>query len=286
MKARIIYERSMHALTSSLAMCAQRIPFIKNFCPLLSSPMSLKVATPMTVSFVGIDSLSGQSITIVPANATFTNPADAQLNEDFRWLFKSSRFTMRSMVVDGLPDGLTSSLSGGFGAITGQPTETGTFSVSIIGWRDPNQGRQNTQTYTLTLNVAGPADPFADWQALFFDSDELLDPKITGPKADPDRDGLDNFLEFVLKLNPSEPNKMPGEFKVDPVDPEKFRYELPLNVEASGVSVFFEENSSLKEDDWKGVKDAEFTRTDTSIVLNAPRGSGKKLYRLRAVLAP
>ena len=284
MKARLYYERSIHTLTSSLALCAQRIPFIKNLCPFFGSPLSLKVATPITASFVGTHSLSGQSITIVPANASFTNPADAELNEDFQWLFKSSQYRLKSMVVDGLPDGLTSSLSGGFGAITGQPTEAGSFSVSIIGWRDPNQGRENTQTYTLTLNVTGPADPFAEWREENWNGAELDDLAISGPNADPDNDGLENLLEFVLDLDPKERSQMPGEFLVDPDDDSMFRYEIPLRADAEELNIGFQENSTLDPAQWTDVSEAGIIRTESKIVLSIPRAPGRKFYRLRVAL--
>ena len=228
MNTRIYYDRSLHALTSSLALLAQRLPFIKNLCPLLTSPATLKVATPMAVTFVGTDSLSGQTIMIVPVDG-YTNPAEAQLGEEFEWVFTTNRWQMQDATAEGLPDGLElevgTGLERGFSRIFGTPTEAGQFIVSLVAWRFPNLGGENSQTYTLTLNVAGGADPFTAWRELNWKGTELDDLAVSGPNADPDKDGLENLLEFVLDLDPREPSQMPGEFMIDPDDENQFRYE-------------------------------------------------------------
>lgn len=287
MKARIYYDRSVHALTSSLAMLVQRLPFVKNLCPFLTSPATLKVATPLAVTIVGTDSLSGQTIMIVPVDG-FTNPAEAQLGEEFEWVFTTNRFQMQDATAEGLPDGLElevgTGLERGFSRIFGTPTEAGQFIVSLVAWRFPNLGGENSQTYTLTLNVPAPSDPFTVWREENFDPGDLDNPQITGPNADPDEDGIENLLEFVLDLDPNAPSQMPGEFITDPEDDTLYKYEIPLNVEAAGLTVVFQESSTLKPDEWTDVSEANFMRTDSNIILNVPKAPGKKLYRLRVQL--
>ena len=58
----------------------------------------------------------------------------------------------------------------------------------------------------FTISVAAPPDPavFADWQVLMWPG--ITDPLITGPAADPDRDGHSNLLEWALHLNPLAPD--------------------------------------------------------------------------------
>lgn len=269
-------------------MFAQRMPFIKNLCPFLTSPATLKVATPMTVSFVGTHSLSGQTIMIVPASPEYTNPADAQLGEDFEWIFTTNRFQMQDATAEGLPDGLElevgTGLERGFSRIFGTPTESGQFIVSLVAWRFPNLGGENSQTYTLTLNVAGGPDPFKAWQEANFDPADMDNPAIVGPNADPDKDGLENLLEFVLDLDPNARSQMPGDFITDPEDDTLFKYEIPLNTDAADLNVVFQESSTLKPDEWSDVSEANYQRTDTSIILSAPKTPGKKLYRLRVAL--
>jgi len=288
MKARLYYERSMHALTSSLAMFAQRLPFIKNICPLLGSPLSLKVTTPMAVSFVSTHSLSGQTIVIEPEDDTFTNPAEAQLNEEFSWSFTTNRYNMRDVSFEGLPEGLSieigTGIDFGFSKIVGIPTESGVFDVTLVAWRFANLGGQSTAPYSLTINVAGPADPFAEWREENWNGAELDDLAISGPNADPDDDGLENLLEFVLDLDPKEGSQMPGEFVVDPDDDSMFRYEIPLRADAEELNIGFQENSTLDPAQWADVSEAGIIRTESKIVLSIPRAPGRKFYRLRIAL--
>ena len=286
MKARLYCERSIHALTSTLALFAQRLPFIKNLCPLFSSPVSLGVATPMTVSFIGTHSLSGQTVLVVPIEG-FTSPADAELGQDFQWAFTTDRYRMRDVVIEGLPDGLTAGLvtgNSGIGQIVGKPTETGEFTVTIVAWRFANLGGQSTAPYSLTINVTGPADPFAEWREENWNGAELDDPAISGPNADPDNDGLENLLEFVLDLDPKERSQMPGEFVVDPDDDSMFRYEIPLRADAEELNIGFQENSTLDPTQWTDVSEAGIIRTESNIVLSIPRAPGRKFYRLRVTL--
>lgn len=278
----------MHALTSSLAMFAQRLPFIKNICPLLGSPLSLKVTTPMAVSFVSTHSLSGQTIVIEPEDDTFTNPAEAQLNEEFSWSFTTNRYNMRDVSFEGLPEGLSieigTGIDFGFSKIVGIPTESGVFDVTLVAWRFANLGGQSTAPYSLTINVAGPADPFAEWREENWNGAELDDLAISGPNADPDDDGLENLLEFVLDLDPKEGSQMPGEFVVDPDDDSMFRYEIPLRADAEELNIGFQENSTLDPAQWADVSEAGIIRTESKIVLSIPRAPGRKFYRLRIAL--
>jgi len=286
MKARLHCERSLHALTSTLALFAQRLPFVKNLCPIFSSPVSLGVATPMTVSFIGTHSLSGQSVMIIPIEG-FTNPADAELGQDFQWAFTTDRYRIKDVVIEGLPDGLTGGLdagASGIGQIVGKPTETGEFTVTIVGWKFANLGGSSTAPYSLTINVAGPADLFAEWREENWNGVELDDLAISGPNADPDNDGLENLLEFVLDLDPNERSQMPGEFVVDPDDDSMFRYEIPLSADAEELNIGFQENSTLDPAQWADVSEAGIIRTESKIVLSIPRAPGRKFYRLRVAL--
>lgn len=57
-------------------------------------------------------------------------------------------------------------------------------------------GFSDVETITFTVG------PFADWQATHFSSLELDDLGISGPQADPDKDGVSNLVEFGFGLNP------------------------------------------------------------------------------------
>jgi len=60
----------------------------------------------------------------------------------------------------------------------------------------------------LTTNV-GPevnslaTENFSAWQSLYFASTDISNPAIGGALADPDKDGIENLLEFALNLDPT-----------------------------------------------------------------------------------
>ena len=242
----------------------------------------------MAVSFVSTHSLSGQTIVIEPEDDTFTNPTEAQLNEEFSWSFTTNRYNMRDVSSEGLPEGLSievgTGIDFGFSKIVGIPTESGVFDVTLVAWRFANLGGQSTAPYSLTINVAEPADPFAEWREENWNGAELDDLAISGPNADPDNDGLENLLEFVLDLDPKERSQMPGEFLVDPDDDSMFRYEIPLRADAEELNIGFQENSTLDPTQWTDVSEAGIIRTESKIVLSIPRAPGRKFYRLRVAL--
>lgn len=289
MNLRIVYERSVNVLASSLAMVAQRLPFLKNLTPIFGGAGSVNFTAPLTVTFVGTHSLSGQSITIVPVNGA-TNPAPGEVGEQFVWAFKASEHSLRSAKVemDGVeafPPGLT--LSGpqsGIFFLAGIPTEGGNFTVKITGYRNPNFGGNATVPYVLSLDIEGEGSggAFDNFVATFWSGDDLNDPLLVGPLADPDADGIQNIMEFVLDLDPTKPEAMPGTFGVDPEDSGKMRYEIPLNIAAEAIAVTFEEGSNL-ETDWKEVPSEKVARTDESIVLSVPI-EAKKFYRLKVLM--
>ena len=91
----------------------------------------------------------------------------------------------------GLPGGL--SLNSVSGLISGTPTQSGTFAVTVGA---VNVG--GTGTSTLTLNIAGWT--LSNWQAAQFSSS---DPNVIGPTANPTHDGLSNLLKYAFDLNPN-----------------------------------------------------------------------------------
>ena len=292
MNFNLAYERSVNVLASSLAMVAQRVPFLKNFSPFLGSAGSVNFAAPLSISFVGVQSLSGQSVTIVPVNGS-PNPAEASVGEPFQWAFKTSEHNPLSVKIEvQTPDGFVEGSPAGLGIsnraliwfLEGFPEVPGNHTLRLTAYRGINFSRESTVPYILTLNIAGTATPFEEFVSTFWSGDDLDDTAIAGPNADPDRDGIENVLEFVLGLDPTLREPMPGTFGPDPGDGSMLRYEIPLNEFAADATVIFEESTTGNADDWVSVAGEQATRTNTEIILATPRGPGKKLYRLRVTL--
>jgi hypothetical protein len=89
---------------------------------------------------------------------------------------------------------------GGSGTATLSP---GTWSVSSIALQlgdniitvtaSDAAGNLSTATVTITRITA-----LAAWQAQYFNAGELADPNISGPNADPNKNGIKNLLEYAL----------------------------------------------------------------------------------------
>ncbi len=297
MNFHLLYERSVNVLASSLAMVAQRLPFLKNLCPLLGPAGSMKFAAPLALNYVGIQALSGQSgapATLKGINGS-PNPASGTVGQEFVWQFQVSSGTMGSFkvetwrdddFVEGLPLGLSTFLSPTLqsGYIGGTLEESGFFYIAITGFEEPDYEGYASETYYLTLEIDALPTPFDEFNATFWSEANLENSAIVGPNADPDGDGIENVLEFVLNLDPTLRDVMPGTFGPDPLDDSMLRYEIPLNELAADATVIFEESITGNPNDWAPVPGEQYVRTDTEIVLTTPRGPGKKLYRLKVTL--
>lgn len=291
MKFAIIKQRTFNVLSGTLAMTAQRLPFLKNLTPLLGAGGSMPMAAPLSVTFVGTHALSGQSVTVTPLSGA-SDTATVGVGEEFLWSFKSSRYVMRdaSADTDGVPETLPEglSISGGQSGvffIAGLPSAPGTYEIVVRGYRFTSRNAGTTAPYTLTLTVEGataPLTPFEEFVATFWQGSDLDDPATVGPTADPDEDGIENQLEFILDLDPTRPDTMPGRIGPDPQNPDQIRYEIPLNALANEVNVTFEETKNPAEG-WDPVDLAAIQRTEELIVLTAPKDD-KRLFRVRVSL--
>ena len=291
MKFEIIKQRTFNVLSGTLAMTAQRLPFLKNLTPFLGAGGSIPMAAPLSVTFVGTHALSGQSVTVTPLSGA-SDTATVGVGEEFLWSFKSSRYVMRdaSADTDGVPETLPEGLSitggqSGIFFIAGLPSVPGTYEIVVRGYRFTSRNQGTTAPYTLTLTVesgSAPLTPFEEFVATFWQGNDLDDPTIVGPTADPDEDGIENQLEFILDLDPTRPDTMPGEIGPDPQNPDQIRYEIPLNALANEVNVTFEETTNLAEG-WDPVDLAAIQRTEELIILTAPKAD-KRLFRIRVSL--
>lgn len=291
MNYRIAYERAVNVTAGGLAMVVQRLPLIKNLTPIFGATGGGNFAAPLAVTFVGTHALSGQSIMLQQTNTSEpTDVVEIEVGEAFQWEFKATRYNILSFSIiddngiEQLPAGVVSiGPQSGIGTIGGIPEEAGTFTYTITGYRGDNQRSSQTVPFSLTLIVEDPTgSPFKIFMSDYFTAEELANPAITGPTADPDLDGIDNAMEFVLDLSPATPDGMPGMIGVDPNDPQMLRYEIPLNALSTEAVVGFEESTSL-EGDWQPSIGEFVERTDTMIVLTAPL-AGKKFYRLKVII--
>jgi hypothetical protein len=61
----------------------------------------------------------------------------------------------------------------------------------------------NVVTVTTPASATAGTTSFAAWQSQYFTADQLADPTISGPTADPYGSGVPNLLAYALNLNPA-----------------------------------------------------------------------------------
>lgn len=88
-------------------------------------------------------------------------------------------------------------------------------SRALLGYADPDTNGVPRCIYPALLNVysllgdpamalAAPGYAYAGWCELHFTEQECGNPLVSGMLADPDLDGVDNLMEFVLNLDPGD----------------------------------------------------------------------------------
>ena len=157
----------------------------------------------------------------------------------------------------------------------------GTYTVVVTG----SGGAVTSAPIVLAVKPA-----FDIWRERFWSgSADLSDPAISGPLGDPDRDGLENVLEYVLELNPSsiDPDSI-GALIPDPADPAFLLMSVPLDPLANDVVVQWQRSVDLGGDRWVIVpeNDPEYqvTRLPGAMSIRFPKALGAAYFRLRATL--
>ena len=84
------------------------------------------------------------------------------------------------------------------GEYTFTPAALGTFVFPVmvendLGYSVPRE---------IRITVRQPTPTFDQWRTSLFTTAELANPAISGPNADPDQDGLQNYLEYAMGTQP------------------------------------------------------------------------------------
>lgn len=128
------------------------------------------------------------------------------------------------------------------------------------------------------ISVADPwCDLFAEWQSEIFTVDQLADENVSGPNADPDKDGWSNSMEYAFDSNPLEDeretrpisrswqtDRMGGFDSVYSYNGKIGTYQYPYAPNRAGVAIWIERSEDLQT--WR--------RDD--IITNASRGWGDR----------
>ena len=301
MNTQIFLQRASHSVTTTLTLASQRLPFIQQIAPLISSPVSLRLAAPIMTSFAGTHALTGQT-TYVRTVEGSENPLNVTTGEEFTWQFFTARHSSGSFQVTGIPQNGNTEYSYTFtqefngaprifpgGTLEGAITAPGTYLVNITGFRWDDLSGNRTPPYTLTINVTEPVQPptpqelYEEWRLTQWPENEAENDLISGPNADPDGDGIPNLLEYTLELDPNEAvriGQLPSQqFGTDPDDSGMLLWELPY---LGNGTLVFEESNDLASNDWTEVPAARIELLPNSIQMRASKEGGTKYFRLRA----
>jgi poly(3-hydroxybutyrate) depolymerase len=140
----------------------------------------------------------------VPTDITSMIAAYGQVGAPFRYAITSSGGTAPIRYnASPLPPGL--SVDGAAGVISGTPIVAGTTKVNIVA---TNPAGSTSATLVLTVGLTPPAISVQAWRSAHFGA-SAIDPDVAGDAADPDGDGVSNFLEYANGTDPLAPNVSP-----------------------------------------------------------------------------
>lgn len=123
--------------------------------------------------------------------------------------FAPSVMSLNATATSGLPVAY-SLLSGPAQLVADQLTLTGAGTITI------RASQSGDATYAAAPEVERSFvvhESVDSWARGHFSESELLDPAVSGPNADPDRDGIPNLIEYALGLDP----RVPTEAALPPV---------------------------------------------------------------------
>lgn len=164
-KSRILASR-----LSSLLLLFQRTPVIQVFFPearLLSSAGVGEITTWAVATVIGLgayDSVAGATTIsqILPSTGSTTVPATSGTALSFIYQVTGAPGTAGSWSITGnLPNGLvhTGAKNNSINSITGVPTQTGSFQITVKAWENSNfSGGSSSETFTINV-VAGASNP-------------------------------------------------------------------------------------------------------------------------------
>lgn len=112
--------------------------------------------------------------------------------------------TLAGVVTDEAPPAVQWEKLAGPGSVTLPATAAGSALFSTAGTYQLRLTADDGEVRTFADTSLVITSPFADWQTQHFGP--AADPAISGPRADPDADGLENLAEYALTSDPLVPD--------------------------------------------------------------------------------
>ena len=128
-----------------------------------------------------------------------------------------------------------------FQLTSAQPSDAGNYAVMVS-----NSAGSITSTDPELIVSTQQADTFAAWIATEFPGEADL--AIVGPLADPEFDGIVNFVEFGLGLDPNVVEPLPIRFFVQN---DRLTFEVTRSAVRPNVDYIIEASSDLSSPNWE-----------------------------------
>jgi hypothetical protein len=133
--------------------------------------------------------------------------------------------------------------------------------------------------------IAATTTPFEQWRIANHNPTQLGNAQLSGPLADPDKDGIGHLMEYALGLNPGVADKLGSKVTHDLetlTSSQYLRLSVTKNASATDVNYVVEVSNDLVT--WTSVNTVVETNTATSLIVRDTvpmTGNTRRFIRLR-----
>ncbi len=162
------------------------------------------------------------------------------------------------------------------------PALVGTPSVDLATWITALPAYSIT---TIELTAAAPSANYAAWRALHFSGTDRANDAISGPAADPDGGGLNNYARYAFDLAPRGSVPSPGKLNTLTTPPGATVLSLAFPVRAAATDLSYHVQTSTDLVAWTTVAtygpDASRTVSWTDAIPISGFGAARHFVRVR-----
>ena len=202
------------------------------------------------------------------------------------------------MTVTASTAAINTALNSGGLTYLGTSVPPGSYSLSIVANDLGNTGPGGPQSSSASLEINIVPSQFNQWRQEYFNT-QLGDLSISGPLADPDKDGVANLLEYGVGSSPNEPTEGLGLVEFIQVDVAGIIYpavrfkrlnldfEPSLEIQLEIATDAF--NWRIDPNDVALVSTTQFDEIRDTVVVRSKipvTGEARQMMRLRFTLAP
>ncbi len=239
------FDANVRLLWSSASRQEQAIPGARLYLP--AAGANHRPRNPDIVSPTGTGEVHAISIVLQSGNFGDIDVAQTHLATDWEiWTTGGTPARVWRALNLGGTGRLSTGLSNGIfeNALAGKSRLDWTTTYQLrVRHRDSSADAISEWSPYSARNFTTMTAPSTTWRNANFTPAEQADPLISGPDADPDRDGLKNLLENAFKLPPKSPSASP--MQISDFAADAIFVTFPLNVDATDIAVTVQHSADL-----------------------------------------